>query len=64
MKTKKKVIIIIAIIISLIIISSITVSNPLLVDRAFYRMGFQEQTCLQIFDEEFQSDNVTNIAAV
>ena len=63
MKTKK-VVIVISIIISLVIISSITVSNPLLVDRAFYRMGFQEQICFVNYDDEFQSDNVTNIAAV
>ena len=60
----KKVVIVISIIISLVIISSITVSNPLLVDRAFYRMGFQEQICFVNYDDEFQSDNVTNIAAV
>ena len=63
METRKTVIIK-AIIISLVIIASITVSNPLLVDRFFYRMGFQEQVCFPIIDEEFQSDNVTNIAAV
>ena len=63
MKTKKK-IVIISILISLIIISSITISNIQLVDRVFYRMGFQEQICFPIIDEEFQSDNVTNIAAV
>jgi len=63
MKTKK-VVIVISIIISLVIISSITVSNPLLVDRAFYRMGFQEQVCFVNYDDEFQSDNVTNIVAV
>jgi predicted phosphodiesterase len=63
MKTKKKVVII-SILISLIIISGITLSDPQLVDRAFYRMGFQEQVCFPIIDEEFQSDNVTNIAAV
>ncbi len=63
MKTKKK-IGIISIIIPLIIISGITLSDPQLVDRAFYRMGFQEQVCFPIIDEEFQSDNVTNIAAV
>ena len=63
METRKTVIII-AIIISLVIIASITVSNPLLVDRAFYRMGFQEQLCFINYDDEFQSDNVTNIAAV
>ena len=63
MKTKK-VVIVISIIISLVIISSITVSNPLLVDRAFYVMGFQEQICFVNYDDEFQSDNVTNIAAV
>ena len=60
----KKVVIVISIIISLVIISSITVSNPLLVDRAFYRMGFQEQLCFVNYDDEFQSDNITNIAAV
>ena len=63
MKTKKKVVII-SILISLIIISGITLSDPQLIDRAFYRMGFQEQVCFPIIDEEFQSDNVTNIAAV
>ena len=63
MKTKKKVGII-SIIIPLIIISGITLSEPQLVDRAFYRMGFQEQVCFPIIDEEFQSDNVINIAAV
>jgi len=63
METKKKAVIIAAVIISLII-SSITISNPLLADRFFYRMGFQEQVCFPIIDEEFQSDNVTNIAAV
>ena len=63
METKKKVVLIAAVIISLII-SSIAISNPLLVDRFFYRMGFQEQVCFPIIDEEFQSDNVTNIAAV
>ena len=63
MKTKK-VVIVISIIISLVIISSITVSNPLLVDRAFYRMGFQEQICFVNYDDGFQSDNVTNIASV
>ena len=63
MRTKKKVGII-SIIIPLIIISGITLSDPQLVDRAFYRMGFQEQVCFPIIDEEFQSDNVTNIAAV
>ena len=62
MKTKKKAVIATSIIISLIIISSITISNPLLVDRAFYRMGFQEQICFPIIDEEFQSNNVLNIA--
>ena len=61
MKTKKKVVII-YIIISLIIISSITISNVQLVDRVFYRMGFQEQICFPIIDEEFQSNNVTNVA--
>ena len=35
-----------------------------LVDRVFYRMGFQEQICFPITDDELQSDNVTNIAAV
>ena len=63
METKKKAVLIAAVIISLII-SSIAISNPLLVDRFFYRMGFQEQVCFPIIDEEFQSDNVTNIAAV
>jgi len=63
METKKKAVIIAAVIISLII-SSITISNLLLADRFFYRMGFQEQVCFPIIDEEFQSDNVTNIAAV
>ena len=63
METKKTVIII-AIIISLVIIASIAVSNPLLVDRAFYRMGFQEQLCFTNYDDKFQSDNVTNIVAV
>ena len=63
METKKKAVLIAAVIISLII-SSITISNPLLADRFFYRMGFQEQVCFPIIDEEFQSDNVTNIAAV
>ena len=62
MKTKKKAVIVTSIIISLIIISSVTISNPLLVDRAFYRMGFQEQICFPIIDEEFQSNNVTNVA--
>ena len=61
MKTKKKVVIT-SILISLIIISSITISNVQLVDRVFYRMGFQEQICFPIIDEEFQSNNVTNIA--
>ena len=61
MRTKKKVGII-SIIIPLIIISGITLSDPQLVDRAFYRMGFQEQVCFPIIDEEFQSDNVTNVA--
>jgi 3',5'-cyclic AMP phosphodiesterase CpdA len=61
MKTKKKVVII-SILISLIIISSITISNVQLVDRVFYRMGFQEQICFPIIDEEFQSNNVTNVA--
>ena len=61
MKTKK-VIIVISIIILLIIISSIAISNPFLVDRAFYRMGFQEQICFPNSDDVFQSDNVTNIA--
>ena len=63
METKKKAVLIAAVIISLII-SSIAISNPLLVDRFFYRMGFQEQVCFPIIDEEFLSDNVTNIAAV
>ena len=63
MKTKKKAMIITSVIISLIIISSIAMSNPALVDRAFYRMGFQEQICFPIIDEEFQSNNVINIAA-
>ncbi len=63
METKKKAVLIAAVIISLII-SSIAISNPLLVDRFFYRMGFQEQVCFPIIDEEFQSDNVINIAAV
>ena len=58
----KKVVIVISIIISLIIISSIAISNPFLVDRAFYRMGFQEQICFPNSDDVFQSDNVTNIA--
>ena len=62
MKTKKKAVIIMAVV-SLIIISSLTISNPLLVDRTIYRMGFQEQICSQIIDEAFQSDNVANIAA-
>ena len=62
MKTKKKAVIATSIIISLIIISSVTISNPLLVDRAFYRMGFQEQICFPIIDKEFQSNNVLNIA--
>ena len=62
MKTKKKAVIVTSIIISLIIISSVTISNPLLVDRAFYRMGFQEQICFPIIDKEFQSNNVLNIA--
>ena len=62
MKTKKKAVIATSIIISLIIISSITISNPLLVDRAFYRMGFQEQICFPTIDKEFQSNNVLNIA--
>ena len=62
MKTKKKVVIVTSIIISLIIISSVTISNPLLVDRAFYMMGFQEQICFPIIDKEFQSNNVLNIA--
>jgi len=61
MKTKKKVVII-SILISLIIISSITISNVQLVDRVFYRMGFQEQICFPNSDDVFQSDNVTNIA--
>ena len=63
MKTKKKVVII-SVIILLIIISSITLSNMQLVDRVFYRMGFQEQICFPITDDELQSGNVTNIAAV
>ena len=58
----KKVVIVIFIIIPLIIISSIAISNPFLVDRAFYRMGFQEQICFPNSDDVFQSDNVTNIA--
>ena len=62
MKTKKKAVIATSIIISLIIISSITISNPLLVDRAFYRMGFQEQICFPTIDKEFQSNTVLNIA--
>ena len=61
MKTKKKVVII-SVIILLIIISSITLSNIQLVDRVFYRMGFQEQICFPIIDKEFQSNNVLNIA--
>ena len=61
MKTKKKAVII-SVIILLIIISSITLSNMQLVDRVFYRMGFQEQICFPITDDELQSDNVTNIA--
>ena len=60
MKTKQKVAII-SIIISIIVISSITILNPQLVDRAFYRMGLQEQICFPVINEEFQSDNVTNI---
>ena len=63
MKTKKKAVII-SVIILLIIISSITLSNMQLVDRVFYRMGFQEQICFPITDDELQSDNLTNIAAV
>ena len=62
MKTKQK-IAIISIIISIIVISSITILNPQLVDRAFYRMGLQEQICFPVINEEFQSDNVTNIVA-
>ena len=62
MKTKQKVAII-SIIISIIVISSITILNPQLIDRAFYRMGFQEQICFPIINEEFQSDNVINIVA-
>ena len=62
MKTKQKVAII-SIIISIIVISSITILNPQLVDRAFYRMGLQEQICFPVINEEFQSDNVTNIVA-
>ena len=58
----KKALIVISIIIPLIIISSIAISNPFLVDRAFYRMGFQEQICFPNSDDVFQSDNVTNIA--
>ena len=62
MKTKKKVVIIVAIIILLIIISSIAFSNTLLIDRALYRIGFQEQICYLNSDEEFQTDNAINIA--
>ena len=62
MKTKQKVAII-SIIISIIVISSITILNPQLIDRAFYRMGLQEQICFPVINEEFQSDNVTNIVA-
>ena len=62
MKTKQKVAII-SIIISIIVISSITILNPQLIDRTFYRMGLQEQICFPIINEEFQSDNVTNIVA-
>ena len=62
MKTKQK-IAIISIIISIIVISSITILNPQLIDRAFYRMGLQEQICFPIINEEFQSNNVTNIVA-
>ena len=62
MKTKQK-IAIISIIISIIVISSITILNPQLIDRAFYRMGLQEQICFPVINEEFQSDNVTNIVA-
>ena len=58
----KKTLIVMSIIIPLIIISSIAISNPFLVDRAFYRMGFQEQICFPNSDDVFQSDNVTNIA--
>ena len=62
MKTKQKVAII-SIIILIIVISSITILNPQLIDRAFYRMGLQEQICFPVINEEFQSDNVTNIVA-
>ena len=62
MKTKQK-IAIISIIISIIVISSITILNPQLIDRTFYRMGLQEQICFPVINEEFQSDNVTNIVA-
>ena len=64
MKSKQNISIIVGIIIALIIITSVTISNPQLIDRAFYRMGFQEQVCLPIVDERFQSENITNIAAV
>ena len=64
MKSKQNISIIVGIIIALIIITSVTISNPQLIDRAFYRMGFQEQVCSPIVDERFQSENITNIAAV
>ena len=56
MKSKQNISIIVGIIIALIIITSVTISNPQLIDRAFYRMGFQEQVCLPIVDERFQSE--------
>ena len=62
MKTKTKVVIVVAIIIFLIIISNIVFSNISLVDRALYRIGFQEQICYLNSNEEFQSDNAINIA--
>ena len=39
-----------------------TLSNMQLVDKVFYRMGFQEQVCFPSADNELQSDNITNIA--
>ena len=64
MKSKQNISIIVGIIIALIIITSVTISNPQLIDRAFYRIGFQEQVCSPIVHERFQSENITNIAAV
>ena len=64
MKTKKNIIVIVVVVISLIIISSLILSNAQLTDRVFYRLGFQDQVCFSIIDEEFQSHAVTNIAAV